>query len=85
MWKRSPAPAASAASSSRRTPRNSGSEAESADGEFFDHKGFRETLSANAGLGCVEFHAKLVEAAEDFSEGAELSDDITTLVLEYRP
>ena len=61
------------------------SEAESADGEFFDRKGFRETLCANAALGCVEFHAKLVEAAEDFSEGAELSDDITTLVLEYRP
>src|SRR5580693_6202331 len=61
------------------------SEAESEDGEFFDRKGFRETLRANASLGCVEFHAKLVEAVEDFSEGAELADDITTLVLEYQP
>ncbi|MGD0297058.1 MAG: SpoIIE family protein phosphatase [Bryobacteraceae bacterium] len=61
------------------------SEAESEDGEFFDRKRFREVLCANAGLGCVEFHAKLVEAVEDFSEGAELADDITTLVLEYQP
>ncbi len=61
------------------------SEAESADGEFFDRKGFRETLRANAALSCAEFHAKLVEAVEDFSEGAELGDDITTLVLEYCP
>ncbi len=61
------------------------SEAESEDGEFFDRKGFRETLRANAALGCVEFHSKLVEAAEDFSEGEELADDITTLVLEYQP
>jgi phosphoserine phosphatase RsbU/P len=61
------------------------SEAESEDGEFFDRKKFRETLYANASLGCKEFHAKLVEAVEDFSEGAELADDITTLVLEYQP
>jgi sigma-B regulation protein RsbU (phosphoserine phosphatase) len=61
------------------------SEAESEDGEFFDRKRFREVLCANAGLGCAEFHSKLVEAVEDFSEGAELADDITTLVLEYQP
>lgn len=61
------------------------SEAESEDGEFFDRKAFRETLLASAALGCKEFHSKLVEAVEDFSEGAELSDDITTLVLEYQP
>ena len=61
------------------------SEAESEDGEFFDRKAFRETLLANAALGCKEFHSKLVEAVEDFSEGAELGDDITTLVLEYQP
>jgi sigma-B regulation protein RsbU (phosphoserine phosphatase) len=61
------------------------SEAESEDGEFFDRKAFRETLLANAALGSNEFHSKLVEAVEDFSEGAELSDDITTLVLEYQP
>ena len=61
------------------------SEAESAEGEFFDKKGLREALKENASLGCVEFHAKLAEAVEDFSEGAELSDDITMLVLEFQP
>lgn len=61
------------------------SEAESADGEFFDRNGFRETLRANATLGCVEFHAKLTQAVEEFTEDAELTDDITTLVLEYLP
>ena len=61
------------------------SEAENAEGEFFDRKGFAETLRANAPLGCVELQAKLIEAVQDFSEGTELSDDITTLVLEYRP
>jgi serine phosphatase RsbU (regulator of sigma subunit) len=61
------------------------SEAENAGGEFFDRKGFGETLRANSSLGCAELQAKLVEAVQDFSEGTELSDDITTLVLEYRP
>jgi sigma-B regulation protein RsbU (phosphoserine phosphatase) len=61
------------------------SEAENAEGEFFDRKGFAETLRANASVGCGELQAKLVEAVQDFSEGTELSDDITTLVLEYRP
>jgi sigma-B regulation protein RsbU (phosphoserine phosphatase) len=61
------------------------SEAENAEGVFFDRKGFAETLLANASLGCTELQAKLIEAVQDFSEGTELSDDITTLVLEYRP
>jgi sigma-B regulation protein RsbU (phosphoserine phosphatase) len=61
------------------------SEAENAAGEFFDRKGFAKTLRANASLSCAELQAKLVEAVQDFSDGAELSDDITTLVLEYRP
>jgi phosphoserine phosphatase RsbU/P len=61
------------------------SEAENAAGEYFDRKGLPATLTANASASCVELHAKLVEAVEDFSEGTELSDDITTLVLEYRP
>ena len=61
------------------------SEAENADGEFFDRKGFSETLRANASLSCSDLQAKLVEAVQDFSEGTELSDDITTLVIEYQP
>jgi sigma-B regulation protein RsbU (phosphoserine phosphatase) len=61
------------------------SEAESADGEFFDRKGLGETLNAHASMGSSGMHAKLVEAVEDFTEGAELGDDITMLVLEYQP
>jgi serine phosphatase RsbU (regulator of sigma subunit) len=61
------------------------SEAENPEGEFFDRKGFQETLRANASLDCMGLQAKLIEAVQDFSEGTELSDDITTLVLEYRP
>ena len=44
------------------------SEAENADGEFFEKSAFRELLCAHAGIGCGELHAKLVEAVEDFSE-----------------
>jgi len=61
------------------------SEAESEEGEFFDAKGLKETLRALASTDCRELNAKLVEAVEDFSEGAEIGDDITTLVLEYLP
>ncbi len=61
------------------------SEAESEEGEFFDAKGLKETLRALACADCRELNAKLVEAVEDFSEGTEIGDDITTLVLEYLP
>jgi serine phosphatase RsbU (regulator of sigma subunit) len=61
------------------------SEAESAEGEFFDRKHFLEFLRANATAGGVELHDKLIQALEDFTEGAEPGDDITTLVLEYQP
>lgn len=61
------------------------SEAQNAEGEFFDAKGLKATLRAFVGSSCVELNAQLVEAVEDFSEGSELADDITTLVLEYLP
>ena len=61
------------------------SEAENAEGEFFDSQCFREFLRANASASSAELHAKLIETVEDFTEGAELADDITTLVLEYQP
>jgi len=61
------------------------SEAENADGEFFDQKAFRDVLRDNASEGSAELHAKLVESVEEFTDAADPSDDITTLVLEYRP
>jgi serine phosphatase RsbU (regulator of sigma subunit) len=61
------------------------SEAENADGEFFDRKALQPVLRANAALGSTELHAKLIAAVETFTEGATLADDITVLVLEYVP
>ena len=61
------------------------SEAQSADGEYFDRREFQATLRANARLAGAELHAKLAQAVEDFTEAAELSDDVTMLVLEYQP
>jgi serine phosphatase RsbU (regulator of sigma subunit) len=62
------------------------SEAANTQGELFDRRRLKEVLRAHASAGCAELHAKLVEAVEDFSDGAEHEDDdITTLVLEYLP
>lgn len=60
------------------------SEAANAAGEFFEKKALQEFLCAHAGIGCAELHARLAEAAEDFSEDAEQQDDITMLVVEYQ-
>jgi serine phosphatase RsbU (regulator of sigma subunit) len=59
------------------------SEAENTEGEFFDRKGLRETIKANCGKDCLGLHEALLHAVESFTEGGELSDDITLLVLEY--
>ncbi len=61
------------------------SEAEDADGHFFDKQGLRETIEANAALDCQGLHAALTKAVEDFTEDAMLTDDITLLVFEYQP
>jgi phosphoserine phosphatase RsbU/P len=61
------------------------SEAENSDGEFFDRAALRDVLRRHSASGSIELHDRLVEAVNDFTEDAEPSDDITTLVLEYRP
>lgn len=61
------------------------SEAQNAEGEFFDPMAFQQTLRSLVASGCVEMNTRLVEAVEDFSEGSEIADDITTLVFEYLP
>lgn len=60
-------------------------EAENADGEFFDTVRLRQALRSNAALGCVELHAALIEAVESFTEGGVVRDDITAVVIEYAP
>jgi len=61
------------------------SEAQNAAGDYFDRRVLGETLQDNAAASCTELHAKLIEAVEYFGEGTEVSDDITALVVEYRP
>ena len=60
------------------------SEAENAEGAFFD-RSLRELLEAHASAGSTELHRRLIEAVNEFTEDADPGDDITTLVLEYRP
>jgi sigma-B regulation protein RsbU (phosphoserine phosphatase) len=61
------------------------SEAENGEGQFFDPAMFRDVLRKHAVAGSIELHDRLVEAVNEFTEDAEPTDDITTLVLEYRP
>ena len=60
------------------------SEAENAEGEFFD-RDMRQILKTHAAAGSAELHGRLIEAVKEFTEDADPADDITTLVLEYQP
>ena len=61
------------------------SEAENGEGEFFDRAGFRDLLRSHASTNGADLHQKLIQAVKQFTDDAEPGDDITTLVLEYRP
>ena len=61
------------------------SEAENADGQFFDRHGLQELLRSNATAGSLDLHDRLMRAVKEFTEDAEPGDDITTVVLEYQP
>lgn len=61
------------------------SEAQNEEGQFFDSHGLRETIRAQAGESCGRMHDALRQAVESFTGGADQSDDLTILVLEYRP
>ena len=60
-------------------------EAENAEGEFFDTERLRLCLRDNAGGDAPGLHAALREALDRFTEGGVVRDDITALVLEYAP
>jgi len=60
-------------------------EAEGADGAFFDTERLRGCLRANAALDATGLHAALLEAVNQFTEGGIVRDDITALVIEYAP
>jgi len=59
------------------------SEAENADGAFFDKAGLREAVKARASGGCQDIHIGVLQAFERFTEGSVPADDVTLVVLEY--
>ncbi len=60
-------------------------EAQNADGEFFGRKRLRELCAAHGTSGCAALHDAIQQAVAAFTEGAPQSDDITLVVLEFRP
>jgi sigma-B regulation protein RsbU (phosphoserine phosphatase) len=54
-------------------------------GDFFGLRRLKEVIGVHAALPCAELHQAILEAVEDFTAGHEQSDDLTLLVLEYRP
>jgi sigma-B regulation protein RsbU (phosphoserine phosphatase) len=59
------------------------SEAENASGDFFDKGVLRGAIEINAKGTSADLHNGLMVAVREFTEGSELTDDITLLVLEY--
>jgi sigma-B regulation protein RsbU (phosphoserine phosphatase) len=60
-------------------------DASNAAGEVFGNKRVRQTAREGASAGCKELHDTLRTAVREFSGGNEPGDDITALVVEYRP
>jgi sigma-B regulation protein RsbU (phosphoserine phosphatase) len=60
-------------------------EAESADGTFFDTGRLRLCLRNHVARDAAGLHAALLQAVDEFTEGGAIRDDITALVIEYSP
>ncbi len=60
-------------------------EAQNAEGAFFDTQRLRKIVRGCAEGSCEEIHTALHDAVQTFSGGTILSDDITIVVIEYRP
>jgi serine phosphatase RsbU (regulator of sigma subunit) len=58
-------------------------EAEDAEGQFFETARLRSFLKDHASLGAEEIHRLLLDVVRRFTEGGVIRDDITVLVLEY--
>lgn len=54
-------------------------------GEFYGRKRLFETVRAHVTDSCAALHDAIQESVTTFTEGAPQADDITLLVLEYRP
>ena len=60
-------------------------EARDRNGEFFGATRLREIAVHHAAGSCQELHAAIQDAVVAFTEGAPQADDITLVVIEYRP
>lgn len=60
-------------------------EAQNAEGTFFEARRMRELIRAHCGLNAADLHEKMMDEVEDFTAGAAQHDDITALVMEFRP
>jgi serine phosphatase RsbU (regulator of sigma subunit)/pSer/pThr/pTyr-binding forkhead associated (FHA) protein len=61
------------------------SEARNCDGQFFETRRLRALVSRGIHANCQELHAAIIQAMEEFTDGAVQNDDVTLLVLEYQP
>ncbi|MGH9629277.1 MAG: SpoIIE family protein phosphatase [Bryobacteraceae bacterium] len=61
------------------------SEAQNTEGKFFESARMRDIVRAHARSSCVELHNALMQEVALFIQGAEQSDDMTAVVIEYRP
>jgi sigma-B regulation protein RsbU (phosphoserine phosphatase) len=59
-------------------------EAQNTAGEFFGKKRLRALLATHAAESCTTIHDAIQDAVAAFAEGAQQSDDITVMVIEYR-
>jgi sigma-B regulation protein RsbU (phosphoserine phosphatase) len=53
-------------------------------GEFFGRAGLRKAIKEVAGTDCMSLHRAIQKAMLEFTAGAEQSDDVTLVVVEYR-
>ena len=60
-------------------------EAQNTAGEFFGRRRLREAAARSAAGSCRQVHDAIQAAVAEFADAAEQSDDITLVVLEYRP
>ena len=60
-------------------------EAENAENQFFGADRLRSLLKSRCADGCEQLHAAIHQAVEGYLDGAVPSDDVTLVVLEYRP
>ena len=58
-------------------------EAQDESGEFFGKKRLRDAVQSASFAGCAPLHAAVQQAIRDFTGGAEQSDDVTLVVMEY--